>query len=65
MKTVGKTPKPFPQPYFLTGNGIGNGNVGRENEIGNMGYRERKSSIGNMSITIGNRKLKTGEYLDS
>ena len=65
MKTVRKTPKPFPQLYFLTGNGIGNGNVGRENEIGNTKYRERKSSIGNMSITIGNRELNTGEYLHS
>ena len=62
MKTIGKTPKPFLQPHFLIGNGIRNGNVGRENGIGITGYRERKNSIGN-TITIGNRELKTGIYV--
>ena len=46
---------------FLTG--IGNGNVGRKNEIGNTGHREQKSLIGNMPVTVGNRELKTGIYM--
>jgi len=63
MKTVGKTPKLFSQPYFLTGNGIKNGNVEQKIKIGITGYLEQKSSIGNMTITIGNRELKTGIYM--
>ena len=58
-----KNPKPFPQPHFWIGNGNENRNAGREKEIGITGYRERNSSIGNMSITIGNQKLKTGKYM--
>ena len=48
---------------FLVGNGNGNGKIGRENEIGITGYRERKSSIGNMTIMIENRELKIGIYM--
>ena len=40
---------------FLVGNGNGNGKIGRENEIGIPGYRERNQSVGSMPITIGNR----------
>ena len=34
MKTDGKTPLPFPYPYFIIGNGIETGIVGNENRSG-------------------------------
>ena len=54
MKMVGNG-RENPQLYFLVGNGNGNGKIGRENEIGIMGYRERNQSVGSMPFTIGNR----------
>ena len=38
----------------------GTGKLGRENEIGYAGYRNRYNSIGSMSITVGNRYSKAG-----
>jgi hypothetical protein len=58
MSTVGNGQEKtltVPDPVFLAGNGNRMGIVGRENEFDIMGYRERNISIGNMSITIGNR----------
>jgi hypothetical protein len=42
-------------PAFFSGNGSGNGKGGRENEIDITGYKKRNISIGNVTITIGNR----------
>ena len=58
MKTVGngrENPLTVPATVFFVGNGNGNGKIGRENEIGITGYRERNQSVGSMPITIGNR----------
>jgi hypothetical protein len=42
---------------FEYGNEIGFGKVGIENESEHTGYRKRTNSIGNMSNTVGIRKL--------
>ena len=58
MKTVGngrENPLIVPAAVFFVRNGNGNGKIGRENEIGITGYRERNQSVGSMPITIGNR----------
>jgi len=58
LKTVGndrEIPQTVPAPVFFIGDGNGNGIDGRENETDITGYRERNMSVGNMSITIGNR----------
>ena len=58
LKTVGngrEIPQTVLAPIFFTGNGNGNGIGGRKNETDITGYQERNMSVGNMSITIGNR----------
>jgi len=52
----GKSPNHYCSCFFFSfGNGNGNGKSGRENEIDITVCRERNISVGNISVTIGNR----------